>query len=195
MKHVQKKNWFENWIFLIKLWLSKVHVYRFLNWIHRFPQSCSLLSVEKLWIFVDMIQSLVNVCLCDVCSLILTEPHTNGNLGVWLRKLATWDPSTLSPRIKSLIHANHPLVSYRLSFPTPIRKQHPKIIIIVTKAMGCGRCPRGSLHYPGNVGLNESLVSYSETRKEVHKGSPWVGSRDDWLVNLRWPIEHEGRPT
>ena len=36
-----------------------------------------LLSVEQLWIFENLTQSLSNMCLYDVCSLILAEPHTN----------------------------------------------------------------------------------------------------------------------
>ena len=41
------------------------------------PNLCSLLSVEWLSIFEDTIQSLLNMCLYDVCSLIPTEQHTN----------------------------------------------------------------------------------------------------------------------
>ena len=37
--------------------------------------------------FEDIVHSLLNLCLYDVCSLILTEPHTNQIKGVQLRKV------------------------------------------------------------------------------------------------------------
>ena len=61
---------------LIQLWLLKMHAYKFLNKIHRSSYLCSLLHVEHLLIFEDVVHSTLNMCLYD-CSLILTEPNTN----------------------------------------------------------------------------------------------------------------------
>ena len=41
------------------------------------PNCVSILSVEWLLTFEDVVQSLLRMCLHSVCSLILTEPHTN----------------------------------------------------------------------------------------------------------------------
>ena len=41
--------------------------------IHR----CIVFTIEWSLILVDVVQSLLNMCLYDVCSLILTEPNTN----------------------------------------------------------------------------------------------------------------------
>ena len=62
---------------MIQLWLSEVHVCQFLNYIRRLSQLCSLLSVEYLVRFEDIVQSLLDMCRYDVCSLILTKPNTN----------------------------------------------------------------------------------------------------------------------
>ena len=43
----------------------------------RSSRVCSLLSVESLLMFEDVGRSLLNLCLFDVFSLILTEPHTD----------------------------------------------------------------------------------------------------------------------
>ena len=42
-----------------------------------FSRLCSMLSVEQLLILEDVVQYLVNMCLYDVCSFILTESNTN----------------------------------------------------------------------------------------------------------------------
>ena len=59
------------------------------------PDCVHYSSVEQLLIFENILQSLLNLCLYDVCSRILTEPHTNQNTGIQLRKRATLNPSTL----------------------------------------------------------------------------------------------------
>ena len=51
------------------LWISSLDTYS------RSSQLCLLLSVESLWIFEDVVQSLLNMCLYDVCFFDLTEPH------------------------------------------------------------------------------------------------------------------------
>ena len=58
----------------------------FVDWLNfeswcKSSQLCPLLSVEKLLIFADLVQSLLNMFLYDVCSLILTGPHTNQTKG------------------------------------------------------------------------------------------------------------------
>ena len=46
--------------------------------IHIGPLNCVILvSVEQIFMFEDVVQSLLNICLYIVCFLILTEPHTN----------------------------------------------------------------------------------------------------------------------
>ena len=50
----------------------------FLTWYIGAPKLCSLLSVEQFLILEDVVQSLLNTCLYDVCSLILTEKNTQG---------------------------------------------------------------------------------------------------------------------
>ena len=45
----------------------------FVEWKHRSSQLCLLLSVEWLLILEDIVQSFLNMCLYDVCSLILTD--------------------------------------------------------------------------------------------------------------------------
>ena len=71
MKHLQKSD--------CKLdlpWQSACLLTHY-SWIHRSSQLCSLLSVDQLLIFEHVVQSLLNMCLYNVCSLILTEPHTD----------------------------------------------------------------------------------------------------------------------
>ena len=42
------------------------------------PSDCVLLwNVEQLFIFEDIVQSLLNKCLYNVCSLLLTKPCSN----------------------------------------------------------------------------------------------------------------------
>jgi hypothetical protein len=67
MKHLQKSRLLD----LIRL----LEVY--VCWIHRSSQLCSLLSIEYLLMLEGIVQFLSNMCLYDVCSLIITEPHTN----------------------------------------------------------------------------------------------------------------------
>ena len=81
---------------LPNLVLSEVHVYEFLNWMYRSFQLCSPLSVEELTLFEDIVQPLLNMCLSDVCSLILTEPHTNQNLGIRFKKSSHLTPIYLN---------------------------------------------------------------------------------------------------
>lgn len=57
--------------------IIKMHVCWFLECIHKSSHMCSLLSVDQLLIFEDVVQNLSDICLYDVCSLIVTEPHTN----------------------------------------------------------------------------------------------------------------------
>ena len=40
------------------------------------PNYASLLSVVQYIVYEDIVQFILNMCLCDVCSLILIEPHT-----------------------------------------------------------------------------------------------------------------------
>jgi hypothetical protein len=79
MKHQQKPNWKSNpppYLVLVMIW--KLHICWLLTWIHRSSQLCSLWSAKLLiMIFEDVVQSLLNVCIQDVCSLILAKPHTN----------------------------------------------------------------------------------------------------------------------
>ena len=76
MKHLQKSVWI-----LDLPWFSygyqKCMVVDF--WIRyiRSSHMCSLLNVEWLLIYEDVVQSLLNMCVYDVWSLIITESHTN----------------------------------------------------------------------------------------------------------------------
>ena len=45
-----------------------------------------VINVESLLVFEDEVQSLLDMCLYDVCFLILIEPYTNQYIGVRLRK-------------------------------------------------------------------------------------------------------------
>ena len=47
------------------------------HWIYRSSQLCSESNIEQLLILEDVVQSLLNMHLCDGHFLILTEPHTN----------------------------------------------------------------------------------------------------------------------
>ena len=73
MKHWQKPDlpWFGYgyWKCMFVGFLSE--------YIYRSSPLCSVLSVEYLLVFEDVVQSLLNMCFYDVYSLILTEPHTN----------------------------------------------------------------------------------------------------------------------
>ena len=41
------------------------------------PRDAKILSVENLLLFKDIVHYLLNMCFCDIFSLILTKPHTN----------------------------------------------------------------------------------------------------------------------
>jgi hypothetical protein len=64
-------------VILAKLWwnICKNWIYPdiVMDWIFRSSQFCSLLSVEYILIFEDVVQSLSNMCLYDVCSLIFSD--------------------------------------------------------------------------------------------------------------------------
>ena len=59
---------------LIYLWLSKVRVCGFFDCIHRSSQLHSLLSWCSYQCLNNIVQPNLNICLNDVCSLILTNP-------------------------------------------------------------------------------------------------------------------------
>ena len=47
------------------------------------------IECKVVMIFENVVQSLSNTCLYDVCFLIITEPHNKQNIEVWWRKRAT----------------------------------------------------------------------------------------------------------
>ena len=84
---------------LIYLWLLKVNICWLLSQIQWSSQLCSLLSLEYLMIFKDALESLLNMCLYGVCSLILTEPHTNQMQVSNLRRGTKEDPPILNEQM------------------------------------------------------------------------------------------------
>ena len=83
----------------------------FLDWIHKSSQLCSLLSVEQLLRFEDVVQWVLNFTMLALWS---HRPTHQSNIGVRIRKRATWDPSTL--------HAFEASQSKRLWFLVPWKK-------------------------------------------------------------------------
>ena len=71
-----------------------MHVCWYLGWIHRSFQLCSILNVEQLINFKDVVQFLLNMCLYDVCTLILTKPHANQK---WVSNQEKWSNNTRIP--------------------------------------------------------------------------------------------------
>ena len=57
-----------------------------LTWYIGPPSIAFIMNVESILVFEDEVQSLLDMCLYDVCFLILIEPHTNQYIGVRLKK-------------------------------------------------------------------------------------------------------------
>ena len=84
MKHMQKLDWKSDLLSdLVMVINQKCKFVDFLIGRTGPPICVHYLSVKYWLIFEGVVQSLLNMCPCDVCPLqILTEPHTNQILGV-----------------------------------------------------------------------------------------------------------------
>ena len=88
MKRLQKPDW-KSVLLLSSYGYRKCMFVDFLIGYIGPPNCVHYLSVQYLLIFEDVVDSPLNMCLSGVCSLILTEPHTNQNLGIQLSKQIT----------------------------------------------------------------------------------------------------------
>ena len=96
------KNRIENWISSYLVTVFGSACCWFFDWMYRSSQLCSLLSVEWLLRFEDVAQSLLNMFVYDVCSLILARTTYQSNTGVRLRKRVSQDHSTFWKSMKTM---------------------------------------------------------------------------------------------